>query len=230
MVVDLAIGVTRRVTDDDVVDVNPVWSPSGRYIYFSSPRGGGLNLWRVRVSRKGEPVSPPEQLTTGAGDDLQPAVSPDGKRPAFSVSRIEADIWQLPVAPATGKPAGEPEPVIATTRVESRGAWSPDGRTIAFNSDRLGDMNLWLRGADGSDRQLTRGPGGDYQAHWSPDGKTIAFFSSRSGQNDIWTVRVADGALQRLTHDPGITSTRSSHRTADASPTRRTGTGGSSSG
>jgi TolB protein len=204
VVVDVATGATRWVTHDDVVDVNPAWSPSGRYIYFSSPRGGGLNLWRVRVSGDGSPASPPEQLTTGAGDDLEPSVSPDSKRLAFSISRIEADIWRLPIAPGSGKPTGDPEAVLATTRVESRGAWSPDGSSIAFNSDRLGDMNLWLDAADGSDRQLTRGPGGDYQPNWAPDGKTIAFFSSRAGQNDIWTVDVADGMLRRLTTDAGV--------------------------
>jgi len=179
-------------------------SPSGRFIYFSSLRGGGLNLWRVAVSESGEPRSPPEQLTTGAGDDLEPSIAPDGKRLAFSIFRIEADLWRLPLDPATGKTTGQPEPVIATTRVESRGAWSPDGRTIAFNSDRNGDMNLWLHVEGETDRQLTSGPGGDYQPNWSPDGKVIAFFSSRSGQNDIWTVQVADTALKRLTSDTGI--------------------------
>jgi TolB protein len=78
VVVDLATGKTTWVTHDDVVDVNPAWSPSGRFIYFSSLRGGGLNLWRVAVSGSGEPRSPPEQLTTGAGDDLEPRSPPMG--------------------------------------------------------------------------------------------------------------------------------------------------------
>ncbi|MBA3553700.1 MAG: PD40 domain-containing protein [Gemmatimonadales bacterium] len=204
VVTDAAGGATRWVTRDDVLDADPVWSPSGRYIYFTSARGGGLNLWRARVSAAGAPDAGLEQLTTGAGDDLQPAVSPDGKRLALSISRIEADLWRLPVERATGKPTGAPAAVVATTRVESRGAWSPDGRSVAFNSDRQGDMNLWLRGPDGADRQLTRGSGGDYQPNWAPDGRSIAFFSSRAGQNDIWTVDVASGALRRLTSEPGV--------------------------
>jgi serine/threonine-protein kinase len=204
VVVDLATGRTTWVTHDDVVDVNPAWSPSGRFIYFSSLRGGGLNLWRVAVSPTGEPRSSPEQLTTGAGDDLEISIAPDGKRLAFSIFRIEADLWRLPIDPVTGRTTGQAEQVIATTRVESRGAWSPDGKTIAFNSDRNGDMNLWLHSEGESDRQITHGPGGDYQPNWSPDGKVLAFFSSRSGRNDIWTVQVADGALKRLTSDSGI--------------------------
>jgi hypothetical protein len=52
--------------------------------------------------------------------------------------------------------------VLATTREESRASWSPDGEKIAFNSDRRGEMNLGVRTlADGSERQLTSGPGGD---------------------------------------------------------------------
>ncbi|MGH7534247.1 MAG: protein kinase domain-containing protein, partial [Gemmatimonadales bacterium] len=62
VVVDAATGATTWVTHDEVVDVNPAWSPSGKFIYFSSPRGGGLNLWRVAVSSTGAPRSAPEQL------------------------------------------------------------------------------------------------------------------------------------------------------------------------
>jgi Tol biopolymer transport system component len=94
-------------------------------------------------------------------------------------------------------------PLVMTTRVESRGSWSPDGSTIAFNSDRLGEMNIWLhRMADSSERQLTRGPGGDYQPNWSPDGERLVFFSARGGNADIWSVEVRDGKLGRLTSDP----------------------------
>ena len=43
-------------------------------------------------------------------------------------------------------------------------------------------MNLWLRVvADSTERQLTQGPGGDYQPTWSPDGSRIVFFSARAG-------------------------------------------------
>ncbi len=185
------------VTNDAVQDINPVWSPSGQYVYFSSYRGGGINIWRVRVSADGTPSRLPRQLTIGAGQDVEIAVSRDGKRLAFSILRQNADIWRLPVSPETGKPTGAPQEVITTTREDSRGAWSPDGSMIAFNSDRTGEMNIWLYSiADRATRQLTKGAGGDYQANWSPDGKRIAFFSSRAGTADIWSVEVATGELQ----------------------------------
>ena len=202
--VTLASGALVRLTDDITPDLNPAWSPDGRSVYFASARGGGLNLWRLPVLADGAPAGPAEQLTTGAGDDVQPAVAPDGRRIAFAVRGINSDLWRLPVSPETGRPTGPPESVVATSRVESRGSWASDGGTIAFNSDRGGDMNIWLHPlAGGADRQLTRGAGGDYQPSWSSDGRTIAFFSGRSGNADVWTVRISDGALTRLTRDPG---------------------------
>lgn len=203
VVVNLASQAVSRVTNDYVPDMDPVWAPDGRYIYFASSRGGGLNLWRIGVGTGGIPDGQPEQLTTGAGDDVQPTIAPDGLRVAFAVRGINSDLWRLPVAPATGQPNGSPEPTVMTTRVESRGAWSPDGRAVAFNSDRLGEMNIWLhRIADSAERQLTRGPGGDYQPNWAPDGRTILFFSARGGNADIWAVQIDNAHLTRLTNDP----------------------------
>jgi eukaryotic-like serine/threonine-protein kinase len=202
-VVDLASQAVTRVTNDNVLDMDPVWAPDGRYIYFASSRGGGLNLWRIGVGSGGQPTGSPEQLTTGAGDDVEPTVAPDGSRVVFAVRGLNSDLWRLPVVPTTGQPRGAPEPVVMTTRVESRGAWSPDGRSIAFNSDRLGEMNIWLRGvADSSERQLTGGPGGDYQPDWAPDARSIVFFSARDGNPDIWSVRLSDERLTQLTSDP----------------------------
>jgi TolB protein len=198
-VLDLAGGRLSWLTNDLFQDLNPVWSPSGRFVFFSSNRGGGLNIWALPVTPAGEPTGPPRQLTTGAGQDVEIAVSPAGRRLAFSILRQNADLWRLPVEPATGRATGAPQPVVASSREESRGAWSPDGGVIAFNCDRAGDMNIWLYTlADGSLRQLTRGPGGDYQPNWSPDGRTIAFFSSRNGCPGIWTVGVATGRVTPL--------------------------------
>ncbi len=203
-VVRVGSGTIRLVTDDYVIDTDPAWAPDGSAIYFSTARGGGLNIWRMPVSADGEASGPAEQLTTGAGEDAQAAIAPDGKRMVFAVRGSNSDLWRLPVAPETGRPAGEPEAVLATTRVESRPAWSPDGRTMALNSDRTGEMNLWVRDSGGSVRQITSGPGGDYQPAWSPDGGSLAFFSARGGNTDIWRVHLRDSALTRLTEDPAL--------------------------
>ncbi len=198
-VVDVDTKKLSWVTDDAWFDVQPVWSPSGAFIYFSSDRGGSMNLWRAPVNADGSVSGSLEQVTTGAGHDIEPSVSPDAKRLAFTTVRQNADLWKLPVS-ASGDPTGAPEPVVSTTREDSRGAWSPDGREIAFNSDRSGEMSIWIASVDGrSTRRLTSGGGGDFQPQWSPDGKEIVFFSARAGSPNIWKVDVGSGRLSALT-------------------------------
>ena len=201
--VDVATKQTTPITNDLLQDINPVWSASGDAILFSSYRSGGMNVWRVPVGGDGRAAGPPRQLTTGAGQDVQIAVAPRGGRIAFSILHQNADLWTL--ALDDGGKALDPRPLISTTREDSRGSWSADGIQIAFNSDRTGDMNIWVSASNGSSpRQITRGPGGDYQPSWSPDGKQIAFFSSRSGNADIWLVDVATGRLTQLTKGRGV--------------------------
>jgi Tol biopolymer transport system component len=204
-VVNVATHVATALTDGRFQDLNPVWSHSGKYIYFSSYRGGGINIWRIPVLSSGQQTGPPQQVTNGPGQDVELAVSNSGKQVAFSILRQNADVWRLPVSPESGMPTGDPEEVLASTREDSRGSWSPDGKQIAFNSDRSGDMNIYVHSLeDKSDRQITSGPGGDYQPQWSPDGKSLAFFSSRSGNADVWRVDLASNSLKRLTSDPAL--------------------------
>jgi Tol biopolymer transport system component/tRNA A-37 threonylcarbamoyl transferase component Bud32 len=193
------------ITNDSLTNIRPSWSPSGRFIYFSSYRSGGINIWRAPVRGDGTVSGSLQQVTTGAGQDVEVAVSPDSKRLAYATLRQNADIWRLPVSPQTGLSTRTPEAVISTTREDSRGAWSPDAKMVAFNSDRSGDMNIWLYTlADSTTRQLTTGHGSDFQPNWSPDENKFAFFSSRSGSPNIWEVEIASGTLRRLTSNSGV--------------------------
>jgi Tol biopolymer transport system component/predicted Ser/Thr protein kinase len=203
--VNVATRTVTAVTDGRFQDLNPVWSHSGKQIYFSSYRGGGLNIWRVEVSPNRAPVGVPQQVTMGSGQDVQLAMSPSGGQLAFAILRQNADLWCLPVSPQTGLATGDPEEVVASTREDSRGAWSPDATQIAFNSDRNGDMNLYLYSLqDHSYQQITKGPGGDFQPQWSLDGKRLVFFSSRAGNADIWSLGIGTGALTQLTSNPSL--------------------------
>ena len=204
-VVNLDSKQMNWITNDFRINIRPSWSPSGRFIYFSSDRSGGINIWRAPMKADGTLNGSLQQVTTGAGQDVEVAVSPDSKRLAYATLRQNADIWRLPVSPQTGLTNGTPEAVISTTREDSRGAWSPDGNMVAFNSDRAGDMNVWLFTlADSNTRQLTTGHGGDFQPNWSPDEKSIAFFSSRSGSPNIWEVDIGSGLLNPLTSNSGV--------------------------
>ena len=38
-----------RLTTEEAIDWNPVWSPDGRWLYFLSNRSGTMNLWRIGI-------------------------------------------------------------------------------------------------------------------------------------------------------------------------------------
>lgn len=200
--VDIETGRMWKLTDDTSLNILPSWSPVSQSIYFSSYRGGGLNIWSILFDESGPEY--PQQVTTGAGQDVHVDVD-TRERLSFTTLNLNSDLWRLPVDAETGAATGEPEPLVASTREESRGAWSPDGSRISFNSDRGGHMNIWtydLR--SGALKQITDGPGGDYQASWSPSGDRLVFFSTRSGNADIWVVELPNGELTRLTTSPAL--------------------------
>ena len=50
----LADGQVTRLTDDDALDLDPAWSPDGRWLFFASDRGGSSTSTRAgRTARSG---------------------------------------------------------------------------------------------------------------------------------------------------------------------------------
>jgi Tol biopolymer transport system component len=89
-VADLQTGTTRNLTTDDALALSPAWSPEGRFIYFSSSRGGTLNVWRLTVQTGGL-----TQITAGQGDDVEVDVSTDGTRILFSSYRANTNLAEI---------------------------------------------------------------------------------------------------------------------------------------
>ena len=72
-----------NVTQDEVYDYAPVWSPDGRILVFTSHALGYKKLFMVDLSRPQQRV----QLTFGLSNDTQPAFSRDGTRLFFASDR-----------------------------------------------------------------------------------------------------------------------------------------------
>ncbi len=99
-----------------------------------------------------------------------PALSPDGKRIAFS---YEGDIWVVPDSGGTA--------VRLTKKgYNYRPAWSPDGKYIAFNTDRNKNFDVYAISLDdGSLVQVTYYTGDDLLRGWDPRTGNILFTSKR---------------------------------------------------
>jgi serine/threonine-protein kinase len=70
--VDVSTGKVQPLTKDNGMVLSPVWSADNRFVYFSSTRGGTMNLWKISA-RGGSPAP----ITAGRGDDseLDPVVA-----------------------------------------------------------------------------------------------------------------------------------------------------------
>jgi Tol biopolymer transport system component len=111
-----------RLTFGDGLQMEPTWSPDGRFIAYSSDRGGKLDVWLQQMSG-GDAV----QVTHGPGNNRQPAWSPDGK---FIAYRCEGPQSGLFIVPALGGKGLERR--IASFGYKPR--WSPDGSQLLFQT------------------------------------------------------------------------------------------------
>ncbi|MGZ3460604.1 MAG: amidohydrolase family protein, partial [Archangium sp.] len=204
-------GEAKALTHGAAWDMQPRYSPDGRFIAFTSDRGGGDNIWVMK--RDG---SEPTAVTQEKFRLLNsPAWSPDGRfiiaRKHFSSRRSlgAGEIWmyhrsggdgvQLTERPNDQKDVGEP-------------SFSPDGRYVyysqditpgkvfEYNKDPNGEIYVIQR-LDLDTRETDRfvtGPGGSIRPTPSPDGRSLAFVRRVRGKSTLFVADLASGSERPL--------------------------------
>jgi len=197
-------GICYPVTEGQFDDRSPSWSPDDKSLYFVSNRGGSKDVWMQRITDAGEPTGSARSVTTGIGI-RQALFSYDGSKLAYSKGRLVANLWRIPILGRRVATWGDAQQLTFDQAFVEYVDISPDGKTLAFNSDRGGNLDLWLLPIEGGEtQQITTDVSSDWAPNWSPDGKTIAFYSARSGNRDIWKIPASGGRALQLTSHKAI--------------------------
>jgi Tol biopolymer transport system component len=188
------------VTEDVAVDWSPAWSPEGRFLYFSSDRGGLLNLWRLPIDENtGQARGQAEMVITPSAWSGTPSLSKDGRRLAFAALDYRSTLQKVDFDPTSGTTKGLPQRVLSSTQPIRDPVVSPDGRWVAYSRTGARE-DLFVARTDGTAyRRLTDDAFRDRGPAWSPDGQRIAFYSDRDGKYEVWTIRPDGSGLQQLT-------------------------------
>ncbi len=210
-------GEATPITSGMAWDMQPVFSPDGTRLAFTSDRGGGDNIWVV-----GRDGSEARQITKESFRLLnQPAWTPDGNfiaaRKHFTSRRSlgAGEIWLYHHSGVFG---GATDGVAMTSKPTDQKdvnepAFSPDGRylyytwdstpggTWEYNKDSNGQIFIVSR----LDRQTGEtvpwitGPGGAVRPIPSRDGSQVAFVRRHRFKTCLFVQDVATGAVRQVT-------------------------------
>lgn len=167
--------------------MEPVFSPDGDRIAFSTAESGGTGLYVM--ARDG---SSPRRLTSTGH---HPTWSPDGKMIAYSTGWTH---WLPSYGPAGQNElwiveldSGEAQMVYGGDALDP--AWSPGGHRIAFAAtSRDGSTRdvFTIPPTGGRPTRVTGHEADDWYPTWSAAGDALYFVSDRAGTRGLWRVAI----------------------------------------
>jgi len=198
-------GKAVRLTDHMAYDREPIWSPDGKWLAFTSNRKGNNDVYLMTAEG-----GVPKQLTFHSGNDVATDFTPDGKWIVFTSNRSSSSsIFKVSVD------GGNAHPILDTYwSWPYRARISPDGSTALFSLG-MENNSWWRRGYSGSNtakiwtKALTKNTAllvfGDesncFWPAWSPDGKLIYFVSDREfNSKNIWSIAPDGSGLKAITN------------------------------
>jgi len=151
----------------------------------------GMNLTALPLTR----------ISSGAHQDITPAISPDGSKIAFASNRDGQ--WDLYVLDLS---TGETSRFTDTRAYEGNPTWSPDGKWLAYERYQLNNLDIFIQDIDHTSGAipLTNHPGADYAPNWSGQGRKISFVSTRNGKQEIWYADLDSQQADKAVLVPGI--------------------------
>jgi serine/threonine-protein kinase len=174
-ILDLGRDAPTRLTSDSIA-TNPVWTPDGRRLTFSSAVNGvTANIYW----RPADGTREAQRLTDSVNTQYGASWHPSGKFLAFEERNPQTgpDLMILPMEgdDATGWKPGKPTAFVNSPNAEREPMFSPDGKWIAYWSNDSGRYEIYVRafGGSGGVWQIST-DGGEHPA-WSPTTHELFF-------------------------------------------------------
>jgi Tol biopolymer transport system component len=167
-ILDLVRGVLSRFTSDPSIEIQPLLSPDGTHIVFTSNRNGVFDLYQKSATGAG-----PEELLLRTSQTKIPLDwSPDGRFLLYRNSdpKTGYDIWALPLDGSR-----KPFPAVQTDFDETNGQFSPDGAWVAYQSNESGRVEIYIQPFQGPGGKVPISTNGGAQARWRHDGKELFY-------------------------------------------------------
>lgn len=202
---DLNEQTATRLTNNNVTDEGPSWSPDGNQIVFHSGRSGRNQLYIMDADGKNQRL-----LNASSGVNEWPYWSPTGNLIAFAQinffdgsARTETFVMN-----ADGTNPRRLTFTTGSTNGNGHGCWpsgwTPDGTQILYYCYLDGFNQLFIMNADGTNQQrlFANEPGWNSIPTMSPDGQSITYASYRSGNYEIFLADMDTSISTQLTSHP----------------------------
>jgi eukaryotic-like serine/threonine-protein kinase len=167
---DLSRGIPSRFTTHPAPDLNPLWSPDGSRIVFSSLREGVSNLYQKVAGGVGNE----EVLLKSSEAKVPDDWSSDGQFIVYETlnPKTKWDLWVLPMSGDR-----QPFPFLQTEFNELQAQFSPDGKWIAYTSDESGAREVYAQTFPASGGKWRVSTDGGSQPRWRHDGKELFYIA-----------------------------------------------------
>ncbi len=209
---DMSAPYAYQVTDDNgkILKADSFQLKAGESLTFTVNTDFGVRLTLVVTDAKG--VSTQAAMTScnqsKKGTSSVPALAPARGQPCiqcliFHTFRDDnLEIYRLDGI--EGQPGFQLYNLSKDEAVDSRPSRAPDDSSIVFQSNRNGNVELYVTDLYGSGEamRLTATQSNNTTPMYGPDAKTIVYQSDRNGNLDLFTIDKNSGKEVQITSDP----------------------------